>query len=85
MAKEKKKIKVRISARQTVIYRQIDEMTHEDWGRIKKTPPPQLRMAGFSEIGDWLDLADCDAHGFEDIELERLDAKENVIETYECP
>lgn len=70
----KNKVRVRITARQTVRYDKIVEMTKKEWERFKEMSPTDHVFAGGDIVGGWLDAVN-DIDDADDIDEEDFDAE----------
>lgn len=80
MAKAKK-LRVLITASQTVSYRQHVEMSQEEWDKLNMKEPKEAAQ----EIQEWLNLHDIyDSRDIEDDDFEAhvVTAKDKILDSY---
>lgn len=73
-------MKVRITAKQTVTFNQVVEMTAKEWADLKKMDGKERAI----QLIMWLDMSDIhDGEDVEDIEADRLKGDKSV-ESIDC-
>lgn len=85
MRKPTKKLRVRITAIQTVTYVQIVEMTPKEWATFKELTPDEHVRYGGDLVGGWLDprdIAQADDIGLNDFTAIVLDKNDKL--TSDC-